>query len=1148
MHIKQIIIQGFKSYKEQTVIEPFSPKSNVVVGRNGSGKSNFFAAVRFVLGDDYSHLGREERGALLHEGSGSAVMSAYVEVIFDNSDDRFPTGKSELILRRTIGVKKDEYTLDRKNATKTDVMNLLESAGFSRANPYYIVPQGRVTKLTNMDEAARLNLLKDVAGTQVYEARRAESLKIIADTDNKRAKIDDLLEYIQERLAQLEEEKEELRKYQDKDREHRSLQYTILVRSQQEYQSRLERIDEQRSAGVEETDERQQAVQEAQERVRRLREQISQASQQIEFLRLDRRQLEDERKELAKQKAKAELDVRAATEGQAVDQQAAKRRATDLRNVKKAIQERQAELKQIDPQYTKAKQQEDAIRQQISDARNIIERIRSKQGRSAQYKTKKERDAALTRLVDSINAQLAVLKANSMQNTEEVSEVEQDIERLQTEVQQLRDRLEGRDDDNQDINAAIEQAKDRKDQLIDQRKELWREQSKLEPVIAHTQNELRSAEDLLSRMADRSTWQGIKAVRRIKEQYNLDGVYGMLGELFEVNERYQLAVEVTAGKSLFHWVVDTDETATRVIEILNKEKAGRVSFMPLNRLHPKTTSIPKASDAVHMLSKIEYDETYAKAFEQTFGKTIICPTLTIASQYARSHGVSAITVDGDRADRKGALTGGYHDSSKSRLDAIGRENKWRSEYESHVAKRTEIRSSLERLDQEITRAMSDVQKAEQRRYQRENNVSRAADDARSRSQELSSKRDQLDRLQRAKASIDKEERRLGQQQTYYEAEMNSAFQKALSNTEEQELATNSSSLPTLQAQLNPLVKTRSDLEARKSAIEIELQENLQPTLDQLTAQLSENGQGEGGSGVATQLKEKQRSLEKLDTKLTALIENINASDSSIEEASNNLTQYQTQQTTEETQLAELSRRIERHQRDVVKNMEDRRRYAERLAETNAQIRDLGVLPEEAFEKYMKLDLNKAMDRMAKAKEALKKFSGVNKKAFEQYNNFTRQRETLTDRRKELESSKESIESLIEHLDQKKDEAIERTFKQVSREFANVFEKLVPAGKGRLVIVRKTDRPADGAESEEERPRGDGSIENYKGVGIKVSFNSKHDEQQRIQQLSGGQKSKSPSPLFIPPLSPPLTPSPPRSMRPRPSLRNPTMRPRPLLLV
>jgi hypothetical protein len=56
------------SYKEQTVIEPFSPKHNVIVGRNGSGKSNFFAAIRFVLSDAYTQMGREERQALLHVG------------------------------------------------------------------------------------------------------------------------------------------------------------------------------------------------------------------------------------------------------------------------------------------------------------------------------------------------------------------------------------------------------------------------------------------------------------------------------------------------------------------------------------------------------------------------------------------------------------------------------------------------------------------------------------------------------------------------------------------------------------------------------------------------------------------------------------------------------------------------------------------------------------------------------------------------------------------------------------------------------------------------------------------------------------------------------------------------------------------------
>ena len=158
-----------------------------------------------------------------------------VEIVFDNSDNRFPTGRDEVILRRTIGVKKDDYSLDKKSANKADVMNLLESAGFSKSNPYYIVPQGRITALTNAKDHERLALLKEVAGTKVYEQRRTESLRIMAETDAKRDKIAELLEYIENRLQELEEEKEELKEFQEKDKERRCLEYAM-------YQSELEDI------------------------------------------------------------------------------------------------------------------------------------------------------------------------------------------------------------------------------------------------------------------------------------------------------------------------------------------------------------------------------------------------------------------------------------------------------------------------------------------------------------------------------------------------------------------------------------------------------------------------------------------------------------------------------------------------------------------------------------------------------------------------------------------------------------------------------------------------------------------------------------------------------------------------------------------
>jgi structural maintenance of chromosome 3 (chondroitin sulfate proteoglycan 6) len=90
-------------------------------------------------------------------------------------------------------------------------------------------------------------------------------------------------------------------------------------------------------------------------------------------------------------------------------------------------------------------------------------------------------------------------------------------------------------------------------------------------------------------------------------------------------------------------------------------------------------------------------------------------------------------------------------------------------------------------------------------------------------------------------------------------------------------------------------------------------------------------------------------------------------------------------------------------------------------------------------------------------ESLKKYAHVNKKALEQYNNFMKDRENFTDRKEEQDREAEAIERMIDTLDRQKDEAIERTFKQVAANFAEIFEKLVPAGRGRLIIQRRIDQ-------------------------------------------------------------------------------------------
>ena len=141
-----------------------------------------------------------------------------------------------------------------------------------------------------------------------------------------------------------------------------------------------------------------------------------------------------------------------------------------------------------------------------------------------------------------------------------------------------------------------------------------------------------------------------------------------------------------------------------------KEKTGRVTFMPLNRLKPKPpTSVPPAQDALPLLDKIRFDATHQKAFQQVFGKTWVCRDLTVAAAYVKSHGVNTITLDGDKVDRKGALTGGYHDVRRSRIEAIKAVSSWRTKFDADDKRAKEVKTEITRIEQEITRMTGRIQ-------------------------------------------------------------------------------------------------------------------------------------------------------------------------------------------------------------------------------------------------------------------------------------------------------------------------------------------------------------------------------------------------------------------------------------------------------
>lgn len=140
-----------------------------------------------------------------------------------------------------------------------------------------------------------------------------------------------------------------------------------------------------------------------------------------------------------------------------------------------------------------------------------------------------------------------------------------------------------------------------------------------------------------------------------------------------------------------------------------KEKTGRVTFMPLNRLKPRNPPIPNAQDAIPLIDKLQYDPLHQKAFQQVFGKTCVCRDLTIAAAYVKSHDINTITLDGDKAERKGPLTGGYYDVRRSRIEAVRNVMTWRAKFDTEDKRVSEVKATILEIEQMITRVTGKLQ-------------------------------------------------------------------------------------------------------------------------------------------------------------------------------------------------------------------------------------------------------------------------------------------------------------------------------------------------------------------------------------------------------------------------------------------------------
>lgn len=625
----------------------------------------------------HSCILQEERQALLHEGAGSAAVNAFVEVVFDNSDNRFSLENSdEVVLRRTIGPKKDEFFLQRKRATKQEISSLLEGAGFSKSNPYFMIQQGKIQNICTMRDNERLALLKQVAGTTVYDEKKQESLAKMEENLSSIEKISQILGDIEGRLQELHGEKEELTNYQKLDRKRRAMEYTLYDKELRRARKALDKLEQDRVEHVERVSELHELNKETHDNIRNVEAVMKTKANALKRNKQALTDLEADKKIAVKQHTTLKLECTELQESISAAENQEKSNAKELQKLASEIATAQTELNdKVHPQYEEATRVLIQLNHELEQNRRQAGDLHAKQGRGSHYKSKQERDEFL-----QINIQ--EMTDNKTEKEASLSDMRQSLANLRRTITQetgalasVEKEISARKEQLQGFTKALEGRKRERIQVHEKKQQQWRVTEELSEQVREARENMHRSLSDVRKVMPRATGLGLEALERIVRQENVvpgEQYFGVLMDNITLKDpKYQTAVEVAAQNSLFHVIVDTDATAARLMKRLEDGKLGRVTFLPLNRLRVENVRYPTNVPSVRPLLDLclDYDPKVRVAVEHVFNRKLLARSLDEASEWGAKLGMDAITLEGDLAGRKGALTGGYVDTSKSRLKA-----------------------------------------------------------------------------------------------------------------------------------------------------------------------------------------------------------------------------------------------------------------------------------------------------------------------------------------------------------------------------------------------------------------------------------------------------------------------------------------------
>ena len=216
MHLKSLVLQGFKSFAERTIFE-FHEGITGIVGPNGCGKSNVVDAVRWVLGETSAKALRGgEMADVIFNGTDKrkALPMAEVTLNLTDCEEALKTEYNEVaITRRVFRDGKSEYRINDTLCRLRDIHELFMDTGIGRS-AYSIMEQGKIDMLLSAKPEDRRQVFEEAAGITKFKKEKKEALRKLEYTEANLLRVHDVLEEQERRINSLKRQVSKARRYQ----------------------------------------------------------------------------------------------------------------------------------------------------------------------------------------------------------------------------------------------------------------------------------------------------------------------------------------------------------------------------------------------------------------------------------------------------------------------------------------------------------------------------------------------------------------------------------------------------------------------------------------------------------------------------------------------------------------------------------------------------------------------------------------------------------------------------------------------------------------------------------------------------------------------------------------------------------------------